>query len=150
MAQTSYTHTQRSCFNLIFLAIIAAVFLNIFLNLASSTPEPIWFQVLAFGVSGLLLVFALAFSSLTVTVDQDTLTWHFGLEFWKKSTARSEITNVRSVETRWWDGWGIRWTPNGWLYNVAGFDAVAVTTRDGKTVMIGTDEPDTLVSALGF
>lgn len=150
MTQTSYAHTQRSYFNLIFLAIVAAVFLSIFLNLARSMSEPIWFQALAVGVGGMLLALAIAFSSLTVTVDQDTLTWHFGLGFWKKSIVRPEITKVRSVKTRWWDGWGIRWTPDGWLYNVAGFNAVAVTTRDGKTVMIGTDEPAALVAALGF
>ena len=36
----------------------------------------------------------------------------------------------------------------GWLYNVSGFDAVAMTLRDGRTFALGTDDPHGLVDAI--
>jgi hypothetical protein len=49
-------------------------------------------------------------------------------------------------------GWGIRLTltPYGWawLYNVSGFDAVAIKLRDGRKFALGTDDPHGLVEAI--
>ena len=45
-------------------------------------------------------------------------------------------------------GWGIHLTPYGWLYNVSGFDAVAITLRNGRKVALGTDDPHGLVDAI--
>ncbi len=145
MAQASYNHAQRSYFSLIIFAVVAAIFLPV----AIAAPEPAWLKGLLFALAGLFLAIGFVFSSLTVTADEQSLSWSFGSGFWKKTIARSDIISVEAVTTKWWHGWGIRWTPDGWLYNVSGFDAVAVTTRQGKTVMIGTDEPDALVAALG-
>jgi len=39
-------------------------------------------------------------------------------------------------------------TRRGWLYNVAGFDAVLVRLKDGKSFLVGTDEPRRLKAAL--
>ena len=52
------------------------------------------------------------------------------------------------IRIRWWHGWGIHLTPYGWLYNVSGFDAVAITLRDGRKVAFGTDDPDGLTTAI--
>jgi hypothetical protein len=43
---------------------------------------------------------------------------------------------------------GIHLTPCGWLYNVSGFDAVAITLRDGRKFALGTDDPHGLVAAI--
>ena len=96
----------------------------------------------------LLIVASWLFSSLTVEVNERELRWHFGPGFWKKKIARAEISKVLPVKTKWWYGWGIRATPYGWLYNVSGLDAVAVSQNSGKIVLIGTDEPDKLAEAL--
>ncbi len=45
-------------------------------------------------------------------------------------------------------GWGIRWTPNGWLYNVSGFYAVEIKMKTGKKYRIGTDAPNELEKAI--
>jgi hypothetical protein len=37
---------------------------------------------------------------------------------------------------------------DGWLYNVAGLDAVEIETTEGDVIRIGTDEPDRLANAL--
>jgi len=46
------------------------------------------------------------------------------------------------------DGWGVHLTPCGWLYNVSGLDAVAITLRDGRKFALGTDDPHGLLAAL--
>lgn len=93
-------------------------------------------------------VIALYFSSLTIKVDEERLTWQFGRGFLRKSVPLSDISRVEAVRTAWYYGWGIRYTPSGWLYNVSGFDAVKVHLRSGKTFLLGTDEPDKLVDAI--
>ena len=52
------------------------------------------------------------------------------------------------VRIRWWYGWGIHLTPFGWLYNVSGLDAVAITLRAGRKFALGTDDPHGLLAAL--
>ena len=46
------------------------------------------------------------------------------------------------------EGWGIHLSRFGWLYNVSGFDAVAITLVSGKRFALGTDEPQALLAAL--
>ena len=115
----------------------------------SPTP-PGQTQTFLVGLTAFLAFIGWLFSSLTVEVTDDAINWHFGPGFWKKSIPRVEITLAQRVRTKVRYGWGIRRIPKGWLYNVSGLDAVAITRASGKTIMIGTDEPDALVAALGF
>ena len=88
------------------------------------------------------------FSSLTVEVTADELTWFFGPGVWRKTIARAEIVGAAVVTNKWWWGWGVHLTPRGWLYNVEGLQAVEVELKDGKTLRIGSDEPEKLARAL--
>ena len=58
------------------------------------------------------------------------------------------IAIVTQVRNRWWWGFGIRWTPHGWMWNISGLDAVELTYHNGKKFRIGTDEPEALLEAL--
>ena len=87
-------------------------------------------------------------ATLRVSIDQEQLRWHFGPGFWRKALPLADITAVEITRTSFWNGWGIRHTRRGWLYNVAGFDAVRVCTRDGRAVLLGTDEPRKLAGAV--
>jgi hypothetical protein len=60
----------------------------------------------------------------------------------------SEIVGSKPIRIRWWYGWSIHLTPYGWLYNVSGFDAVAITLRDGRKFALGTDDPYGLTTAI--
>lgn len=96
----------------------------------------------------LVLGMVAAFGSLTIAIDHECLRWHFGPGVWRKRLLLEEIAEVTITRTRAWEGWGIRWTPRGWLYNVAGLDAVLVRRRDGKAVLLGSDEAGRLAAAL--
>ena len=138
-----YRHTQRAAWIWWFCGAFAA--LQVIIAMAVNDPI-VW--ALSGAAILLVVVVAFLFSSLTVTVDDQLLRWHFGPGFWRKQIPRSEITGVSAARTRWHDGWGIRITRQGMLYNVAGLDAVAITRSSGKTTFIGTDDQQALIAVL--
>ncbi|HQR22175.1 MAG TPA: hypothetical protein PLE54_05175 [Burkholderiaceae bacterium] len=97
----------------------------------------------------LLALTFVAFDGLTVSVTTDEVTWRFGhLGFPRGQVKLADITEVSVTRTSFWEGWGIRWTRRGMLYNVSGFDAVLLRRRGGKPVLLGTDEPRRLKAAI--
>jgi hypothetical protein len=142
-----YEHTQRSPRILLLLglagaATLAALVLPSTRALALGPRLTLAASALALFGSGVI------FSTLTITVDDERLAWHYGAGLFRKSVPLSEIVSAEPTTTVRLEGWGIHLTTRGWLYNVAGRQAVLVTLRDGKRFMVGTDEPDALVQAL--
>jgi hypothetical protein len=86
--------------------------------------------------------------SLTVRVADGRLQLHFGPGWPRKSWPLEDIAAVELTRTTFADGWGVHRTRRGWLYNVSGLDAVALELKDGRTVLVGTDEPRRLRAAL--
>jgi hypothetical protein len=133
----SYRHTQRG-------TLILAVTLGmaaLFAVLAMMLLKPMWIAPL------ILLVTAWLFRSLTIEITDRELRWRFGPGLIRKSVPLNEIISAKPARTGL--SWGIHWSPRtGWLYNVSGFDAVAVTLRGGKKFALGTDEPQALAARL--
>lgn len=99
-------------------------------------------------VIAILALVAFLFSSLTIGISADSLDWSFGPGWIRKQVAIDDIVAAEATRARWWEGWGIRYTSRGWLYNVSGLDAVLVTLESGKTILLGTDEPERLAAAI--
>ena len=99
-------------------------------------------------VSIILLVCLVLFYKLRITIEDETLRASFGLGIIRKKVRLAEIVGCEPIRIRWWYGWGIHLTPRGWLYNVSGFDAVAITLRDGGKFALGTNDPNGLTAAL--
>ncbi len=91
---------------------------------------------------------AIVFRSLTVTLQSGVLGWRFGPGVFGSSVHVADIDAVEPARTSLMAGWGIHWTRRGWLYNVSGRDAVLVRMRNGRSFLLGTDEPDRLVRAI--
>ena len=72
----------------------------------------------------------------------------FGLGVPRRTIMLSDIDSLEVTRTRFWDGWGVRRTRRGWLYNVSGYDALLVRRKDGRALLVGTDEPRKLKAAL--
>lgn len=102
------------------------------------------------GGLGVLALAMWLFGSLTIELAGGVLKWRLGPGLIRRSLPVDLIAEARAVRTRWIDGWGIHYTRLGWLYNVAGFDAVAITLKNGKQFALGTDEPDRLLTALNL
>ena len=139
----SYTHTQRADW----LWWVMGGFVAFELVIALIIGQLIGWIILA-AVAVFALVLAWLFSSLTVMVTAEGLSWYFGPGLWRHGLPWSQIQGAEPTRTKWWYGWGIRITPRGLLYNIAGLDAVAVRRTNGKTTLIGTDEPEALAAAL--
>ena len=95
-----------------------------------------------------LIATGIIFSRLTITIEDGFLRASFGPGLTVKNVPLSEIASCQPIRIRWWYGWGIHLTRYGWLYNVAGWDAVAITLRDGRKFALGTDDPQGLAAAI--
>lgn len=90
----------------------------------------------------LLIIVLYLFHSLTIEIDQEKLVHFFAGGFWKKKVPVDDIVQVEPVTYPWYYGWGIRLTPDGWLYNVSGLRAVEIRLKNGKKIRIGSNEPE--------
>lgn len=92
-------------------------------------------------VSIILPICLVLFYKLRITIEDDTLCASFGIGIIRKRVPVADIAACEPIRIKWWYGWGIHLTPYGWIYNVSGFDAVAITLRDGRKFALGTDDP---------
>jgi len=96
----------------------------------------------------LLIAVAVLFCTLTVRVNGGLIECRYGPGLIRKYIPLPTVREIRTVRTAWYQGWGIRLTSDGWLFNVSGLDAVEVELSDGKRIRIGTDEPQALAAAI--
>jgi len=99
-------------------------------------------------VSALLLVGAILFSSLTISIDDTHLRWAFGPGLIRKQIPLETILDVGVTSTNLREGWGIHLTRRGWLYSVSGNQVVVIRLKSGKRFLLGSDEPEKLASIL--
>lgn len=105
--------------------------------------------VAAAGVAAaLFLAIGWTFSSLRVVVDATQVRVAFGAGWPHTSIPLADVVAAAPARNRWWWGFGIRYTPSGWMWNVSGLDAVVLDRRAGRAFRIGTDDPQGLAGAL--
>ncbi len=135
-----YHHTQPGVTMLVVLAVVAVVVL---LVPADGIP-PMLRPLLPVGFALLVGVFGW----LTVSVDGKAVDVRFGLGLIRRRIPLERIEAVRTVRNPWWYGYGVRLTPQGWMFNVSGRDAVELTIEKGRRFRIGTDQPAELRDAI--
>ena len=133
----TYEHTQSGTIILVSVAVGYLVFLAV----AAVVPAVIV-------APALLLILALLFRSLTIEISDTNLIWYFGWGWPRRKVPLADIASVEPVRISFWNGWGVHYTPRGWLYNVSGLRAVAIKLRNGKQFCLGTDEPEELAAIL--
>ena len=136
-----YKHTQIGYFLLVSYSAVV-LFLG-YLNIKTD------FYPLTLATLIIMLIVLGIFSRLTVIVDDQMIKIQFGLRVIRKVFQLKEIEAYHVVKNPWYYGWGIRYTPRGWLFNVSGFSAIELQMANGKRYRIGTDDPDNLTKALG-
>ena len=151
-----YEHTQKGGWafwaTLLAAAAVACMF-AVLMNtvLADVSDAPLAVGVLAgaavLGI-GTTVWAAVLMSSLTVRVEDECVTVRFGAGAFRKRFALEKIVSCRPVRNEWWAGWGIHYVGAGWLYNVAGLDAVELRMHSGRIARIGTDRPQELAEAV--
>ena len=139
----TYSHVQRQ--NALPATLLVATVLTAPLPLLGD--DPVLFLVP--GVLALCALFGHSLSSLTTTVDAQTVTVEFRWGRPRRVVDRSRIESASIVRNRWYHGWGLRWIPGGTMFNVWGLDAVHLRIRGARDLRIGTDDPHGLATALG-
>jgi len=137
-----YEHRQVGWLTVILLFAIAAC---ICVAAAISAPSE---RTLSYSLVPVLLVVAALFSTLTVRVTDKRMMWFFGVSGIGRSVALGEIASIRAIKTSILEGWGIHLTWHGWLWNVAGFNAVQIVMRSGTRFAVGTPEPQAVIDAV--
>ena len=103
---------------------------------------------LVYAMYGVLALGLLLFPSLTVEVDAEAIRLSFGLGLVSTRVPMADVVAADRVVVRVWWGWGLHWTPSGWLYNIGSRDAVKVVVRRDRGVIIGSDDADRLHAAI--
>jgi hypothetical protein len=142
----AYRHTQFGTMiaAVTVLGLGAAVLLTLKLSRATMEAAP-WAVVAMYAI---IAATFLLFVTLTVEVDAREVRVRFGIGVFRKTIALADVRRCEVIRTRVWWGWGLHWTPSGWLYNVAGREAVRLELVREKAVMIGSDEALALKQAI--
>lgn len=106
------------------------------------------FNILFIAVFAMLAVCLVLFAVLSVNVDSRDVSLRFGIGVIRKKFPVTGIETAGVVRNPWYYGWGIRKTPDGWLYNVSGLLAVELRMKSGEKYRIGTDDPLGLLNAI--
>jgi len=146
MTPSHYEHTQAGWpMRVTFAALALGLIVLATLPQLGPVRAPSW-ALLAGGA--LATAVGGCFSSLTVRVTGDELQLHFGWGWPRKRVPLADLEAVDVTRTTFIEGWGVQRTRRGWLYNVAGFDAVALRRRDGTRMLVGSDEAPRLKAAI--
>lgn len=97
--------------------------------------------------AGLLAVLTQV-GTLTTRVSDGVLEVRMGRGPFRRRISLKNVARVQVVRNFWIWGWGIRWTPHGWLWNVSGTRGIELTYRNGRRFRIGSDEPEQLAAAV--
>ena len=145
MAQPAYQRSQVLW--LLWVVLPGTALLTWWLAGAVQAEPQVQLAVAAVAASELLVLAGLG--RFVVRVDDHTLHWQFGYLGWPHwQLPLADIRAVEQARCTWVEGWGIRRTKEGMLYNARGSGAVRLTLKDGRRLRLGSDEPDRLAAII--
>jgi hypothetical protein len=147
---TVYKHRQKGGLVLYMTGFFTSLYIAAFCYVIgmANVPGAVFILPVLLLVIAVFIWSTLLMSSMTVTVDNEFVRVMFGSHAFFKKFALKDITACKPITNNFWNGWGIHMCGSGWLYNIAGFDAVEITMKSGKQNRVGTDEPQQLAEAI--
>ena len=135
-----YRHTQIGYFLLIAYSAVILIFCYLII-VTDFHPVALAGLIIMLTALGL-------FATLTVSVSDQKIKIKFGLGILRKSFLLKDVQAYQVVKNPWYYGWGIRYTPPGWIFGVSGLSAIELKMKSGKIYRIGTDDPRSFAQAL--
>lgn len=137
---------------LILLSIATIPFLGIYQQIILDQPfgdQPMSDGgLVTFAILTLLLLLFFAFIRLTTTITAKEIQINFS-PFVNKSIKWEAIEKVEVLDYGFVGGWGIRlFTSYGTVYNIRGRKGLAITLKNGKKILVGTQQPQALSNAV--
>jgi hypothetical protein len=143
--QPEYEHTQLAPLYWLMLApVLVLVIVAVILGTDAAAVRGMLL------VGGLIVLTAFSFRQLLVRDEGQVLALRFGpIPLFRKRIAYADIAAAERDRSTVMDGWGIHWVPGrGWTYNLWGFDCVRLALKSGRTIRVGTDDPEALARFL--
>jgi hypothetical protein len=101
------------------------------------------------GLAIMMLLVWLLFYKLRVMITTEAIVAAFGVGWIRFPFSLGKIEAAHIVKNSWANGWGIRFSNQFMLLNVAGYDAVELSLHNrNRRVRIGTAEPAQLLAAI--
>jgi hypothetical protein len=91
----------------------------------------------------------IAFARLSIDVEPSGLRWGMTFGIPGGFIPMEEIVSVDIIPVSFWYGIGVHLTLRGWVWNVALGRGVQIHRCAGMPIVLGTDEPEALVAAIG-
>ena len=127
---------------LVFIALIL-MFYN---EIKKSDPSG---EIAALSTAGAFVLLTLLVYRLKVEVNAQEIIISFGVGLIKKRIQIKNIKSAEEVKNKFWYGWGIRYTPHGWLWNISGYEAVEISYKNSdKKFRIGCKNSAELKAAI--
>ena len=140
-----YKHSQYSWWTVLVSLFLMGLVVYLYITHLWGGALALALGIAVFGILILLLSYRLK-----VEVDDSHIHLAYGIGLIHRSITRADVTGAEAVHNSFWYGWGIRWTPHGWMWNLSGLDAVEITYTSGKKFRIGTDDSEQLIQALSY
>jgi hypothetical protein len=119
---------------------LTLIFAGIFVRSGLSWRPESFIPFLIFLV---MLLCLLTFYKLTITIDEQSVSFRLGIGWFGKSYRLADIKSCRPVTNSLFKGFGIRMMSNGWLYNVSGLKAIELRFKNRNSVIrIGCNKPE--------
>lgn len=139
-AKSAKHFTQTGTFSILLL--VPLIVVTLVLIVLFGFKEMIVLVTLGF-VAAALIICLLIFYKLTITIDENSISFRLGAGLVSRKYMLSEISGCRPVHTDIMTGIGIRLMADGWLYNVSGLSAVELTFKNSRSkIRIGTDKAE--------
>lgn len=146
MARSVFNESQR--FNQRWLWILLIVSIVLFLlgliyGYSKGESPDVWGVV--FGLVTMILVVVLFLRlRLETRVDQYAIQFRYPpfINQWRKIDRETiQSAHVEKYSPWTYGGWGIRYSGNGWAYNVRGNTGIIIKKKNGRQLLIGTQQP---------
>ena len=116
---------------ILFIFVVPAHVLVNYLYLAGIGNKPMSSGSIVFGNIVLTSLYIL-FYGLTTRLTNDILSVSFGIGIIKKKISIKRIAGVQETQNNILYGWGLRFIPNGIMYNISGSAAVELKFNDSE------------------
>ena len=121
---------------------VTIVYINQWGNSPIDTSSYIFLLALFWGI-------ILGFCGITIIVTNEQIKIKFGIGIYTKRIDISEIESVKVVKFSALCGYGIRWIPQGTLYNVSGRSAVEIKLKKRRSIIqIGSNDANNLAEVI--
>lgn len=129
------------------IAIPAQILLAImFITQAGTKPMTLVPYLIA---NSTFVIIYLLFYGMKTTIDEQWIRISYGVGVITKKVKLSDVKDVSVVSNPWYYGWGIRFIPNGMLYNINGSSGVELTFNEKSRILrIGSADASALRIAI--